>query len=55
MALGAFGERNEGYFDPWALLQAAGEDERRVSFWGPVSTEISGVYGLKSIGLLLKS
>jgi len=22
VALGAFGERNEGYFDPWALLQA---------------------------------
>jgi len=25
IALGAFGERNEGYFDPWALLQAMGK------------------------------
>lgn len=41
LALGAFGEKNEGYFDPWALLQAMkkGAIARGVTF---VEQTVSG-------------
>ena len=34
VALGSFGESNEGYFDPWAMLQAMVNLSRAYEIWG---------------------